>query len=208
MYDFANSGYDRRPDGGFQPYFVGVVAGGAGGRPSPDAGDAASSLVVMSRCRAIGAYADLHARKKSLLATSTACVRHGGAGLVVAAAPPCGHAMLMSNALPYGGRSTRPSCRNSRADLRRRPAGASLLRRHASLKPAYVLPAQARGVPATQSVPDMWHGSGPPDDMLTTGMATALLGRAASPARTGLPARRALPACLRRRAKQRRFYGP
>lgn len=77
MYDFANSGYTTVVlTAVFNSYFVGVVAGGA-----PWATFAwtlvlaVGSAIVMLTMPAIGAYADLRARKKALLALSTAgCV--------------------------------------------------------------------------------------------------------------------------------------
>jgi UMF1 family MFS transporter len=72
-YDFANSGYTTVVlTAVFSAYFVGSVAGGA-----PWATFAwtltlaASSLVVMLTMPALGAYADLRAAKKRLLALST-----------------------------------------------------------------------------------------------------------------------------------------
>jgi UMF1 family MFS transporter len=73
LYDFANSGYTTVVlTAVFNVYFVGVVAGGA------DWGTLAwtlvlglSSGIVMLTMPAIGAYADLRAAKKRLLALST-----------------------------------------------------------------------------------------------------------------------------------------
>ena len=77
MYDFANSGYTTVVlTAVFNTYFVSVAAGNA-----PWATFAwtltlaASSLVVMLTMPALGAYADLHAAKKKLLAiTTVGCV--------------------------------------------------------------------------------------------------------------------------------------
>ena len=77
MYDFANSGYTTVVlTAVFNTYFISVAAGNA-----PWATFAwtltlaASSLVVMLTMPALGAYADLHAAKKRLLAvTTTGCV--------------------------------------------------------------------------------------------------------------------------------------
>jgi UMF1 family MFS transporter len=73
MYDFANSGYTTVVlTAVFSAYFVGVVAGGA-----PWATFAwtltlaVSNVLVMLTMPAIGAYADLRAAKKRLLALST-----------------------------------------------------------------------------------------------------------------------------------------
>ncbi len=77
MYDFANSGYTTVVlTAVFNSYFVGVVAGGA-----PWATFAwtlvlaIGSAIIMLTMPALGAWADLRARKKTLLALSTAgCV--------------------------------------------------------------------------------------------------------------------------------------
>ena len=77
MYDFANSGYTTVVlTAVFNAYFVGVIAGGA-----PWATLAwtlvigASSAIVMLTMPAIGAFADLRAAKKRVLAMATAgCV--------------------------------------------------------------------------------------------------------------------------------------
>jgi MFS transporter, UMF1 family len=77
MYDFANSGYTTVVmTAVFNAYFVGVIAGGA-----PWATLAwtlvigASSAIVMVTMPALGAYADLRAAKKRMLAMATAgCV--------------------------------------------------------------------------------------------------------------------------------------
>ena len=77
MYDFANSGYTTVVlTAVFGAYFVGVVAGGAAwGTLAWTLAISASSLIVMLTTPAIGAYADLKAAKKPLLALSTAgCV--------------------------------------------------------------------------------------------------------------------------------------
>ena len=77
MYDFANSGYTTVVlTAVFNAYFVGVVAAGADWAPSR--GPlliALSSALVMLTMPALGAYADLRAAKKRLLALTTAgCV--------------------------------------------------------------------------------------------------------------------------------------
>ena len=77
MYDFANSGYTTVVlTAVFSAYFVGVVAGGADWATLAwTLAISASSLIVMLTMPAIGAYADLKAGKKRLLALSTAgCV--------------------------------------------------------------------------------------------------------------------------------------
>jgi MFS transporter, UMF1 family len=73
MYDFANSGYTTVVlTAVFNAYFVGVVAGGAAwGTLAWTATLAFSSLLVMFTMPAIGAYADLRAAKKRVLAFST-----------------------------------------------------------------------------------------------------------------------------------------
>ena len=77
MYDFANSGYTTVVlTAVFSAYFVGAVAGGADWATLVwTLAISASSLIVMLTMPAIGAYADLKAAKKRLLALSTAgCV--------------------------------------------------------------------------------------------------------------------------------------
>jgi UMF1 family MFS transporter len=83
MYDFANSGYTTVVITAiFNAYFVGVVAGGA-----PQAtlwwtlALSASYLVVMFTAPLIGAYADLRAKKKRILAMSTIVCAAGTAAL-------------------------------------------------------------------------------------------------------------------------------
>src|SRR5512147_2591591 len=86
MYDFANSGYTTVVlTAVFNTYFVGVVAQGAEWATLAwTLVIAASSLIVMLTMPAIGAYADLHARKKALLAMSTAACVAGTAALALA----------------------------------------------------------------------------------------------------------------------------
>ena len=77
MYDFANSGYTTVVlTAVFNSYFVGVVAGGADwGTLAWTVALGVSSALVMLLMPAIGAFADLSAAKKRLLAMSTAaCV--------------------------------------------------------------------------------------------------------------------------------------
>ena len=73
MYDFANSGYTTVVlTAVFSAYFVGAVAGGADWATLVwTLAISASSLIVMLTMPAIGAYADLKAAKKRLLAWST-----------------------------------------------------------------------------------------------------------------------------------------
>ncbi len=77
MYDFANSGYTTVVlTAVFNTYFVGVIAGNAEWATLAwTLALAVSSLLVMLTMPAIGAFADLRAAKKRLLALSTiACV--------------------------------------------------------------------------------------------------------------------------------------
>lgn len=73
MYDFANSGYTTVVlTAVFSAYFVGGVASGANWATLAwTSALALSSLIVMATMPAIGAYADLRAAKKRLLALST-----------------------------------------------------------------------------------------------------------------------------------------
>jgi UMF1 family MFS transporter len=73
MYDFANSGYTTVVlTAVFGAYFVGVVAGGAAWATLAwTMAISVASLLVMLTMPAIGAYADLKAAKKRLLALST-----------------------------------------------------------------------------------------------------------------------------------------
>lgn len=73
MYDFANSGYTTVVlTAVFSAYFVGVVAGGAPWATFAwTLALAVSNLLVMLTMPALGAYADLRAAKKRLLALST-----------------------------------------------------------------------------------------------------------------------------------------
>ena len=77
MYDFANSGYTTVVlTAVFNAYFVGVVAGNASwGTFAWTSTLAASSAIVMLTMPSLGAFADLRAAKKRLLALTTAgCV--------------------------------------------------------------------------------------------------------------------------------------
>ena len=77
MYDFANSGYTTVVlTAVFNAYFVGVIAGGAAWATLAwTLVIGASSAIVMVTMPALGAYADLRAAKKRVLATVTAgCV--------------------------------------------------------------------------------------------------------------------------------------
>ena len=77
MYDFANSGYTTVVlTAVFNVYFVGVIAGNADWATLAwTLALSASSLIVMLTMPSLGAYADLRAAKKRLLAATTAgCV--------------------------------------------------------------------------------------------------------------------------------------
>ena len=166
MYDFANSGYTTVVlTAVFNTYFVGVVAQGAEWATLAwTLVIAASSLIVMLTMPALGAYADLHARKKALLAMSTAaCVAGtaalslaGGGDLWIAVA-----AMLISNVCYSYGESLTAAFlpELAKSDSMGRVSGwgwsfgyfGGMLSLGLCL--AYVLSAQARGVPATEFVP-------------------------------------------------------
>ena len=88
MYDFANSGYTTVVlTAVFSAYFVGVVADGAAWATLAwTLAISASSVLVMLTMPALGAYADLKAAKKRLLAWTTA-----GCVLTTAALALAGH---------------------------------------------------------------------------------------------------------------------
>ena len=166
MYDFANSGYTTVVlTAVFNTYFVGVVAGGADWATLAwTLVIAASSLVVMLTMPAIGAYADLHARKKALLAMSTAACVAGTAALALAGGGDLWiavAAMLVSNVCYSYGESLTAAFlpELARSDSMGRVSGwgwsfgylGGMLSLGLCL--AYVLSAQARGIPATQFVP-------------------------------------------------------
>ncbi len=166
MYDFANSGYTTVVlTAVFNSYFVGVVAAGAEWATFAwTLVIAASSLVVMLTMPAIGAYADLHARKKALLAMSTAACVAGTAALALAGGGDLWiavAAMLVSNVCYSYGESLTAAFlpELARADSMGRVSGwgwsfgyfGGMLSLGLCL--AYVLSAQARGIPATQFVP-------------------------------------------------------
>ena len=166
MYDFANSGYTTVVlTAVFNTYFVGVVAQGAEWATLAwTLVIAASSLIVMVTMPAIGAYADLHARKKALLAMSTAACVAGTAALAAAGTGDLTIAviaMLVSNVCYSYGESLTAAFL---PELARSPSmgrvsgwgwsfgyfGGML---SLGLCLAYVLSAQARGLPATEFVP-------------------------------------------------------
>lgn len=166
MYDFANSGYTTVVlTAVFNSYFVGVAAEGA---PWATLAwtlvIAASSAIVMLTMPALGAHADLHARKKGLLAMSTAAcvlatvalsgVGRGDLWLAVVA-------MVISNVCYSYGESLTAAFlpELAREDAIGRVSGwgwsfgylGGMLSLGLCL--AYVLSAQSRGVPATEFVP-------------------------------------------------------
>lgn len=170
MYDFANSGYTTVVlTAVFNAYFVGAVAGNADWATLAwTSALALSSLIVMLTMPTIGAYADLRAAKKRLLALSTvACV------LTTAVLGLVGRgdlwlamiAIVLSNVFYSYGESLTAAFL---PELARREAigrvsgwgwsfgyfGGMLT---LGLGLAYVLWAQARGLPATHFVPvTMW----------------------------------------------------
>ena len=166
MYDFANSGYTTVVlTAVFNAYFVGVVAEGAPWATLAwTLALAGSSLLVMLTMPALGAYADLRAAKKRLLALTTAgCVActaalalvgRGDVALAVAA-------VLLSNTFYSYGESLSGAFlpELARKSAMGRVSGwgwsfgyfGGMLALGASL--AWVLSAQTRGEPATSFVP-------------------------------------------------------
>jgi len=166
MYDFANSGYTTVVlTAVFNSYFVAVVANGAPwGTLAWTLTLALSSLLVMATMPALGAYADLRAAKKRLLAGSTvACVAatvvlagvgRGDVALAVAA-------IVLSNSFYSVGESLTAAFlpELAKRDALGRVSGwgwsfgyvGGMLSLGLSL--AYVLVAQARGETATSFVP-------------------------------------------------------
>lgn len=166
MYDFANSGYTTVVlTAVFNAYFVGVVAGGADWATLAwTATLALASLVVMVLMPAIGAYADRRAAKKRLLAwttvicvVSTALLALAGPGAMVLAVL----AVVVSSACFAIGESLiaafLPELAKPGAIGKVSGWGWSfgyfggMLTLGVGL--AYVLSAQARGLPATHFVP-------------------------------------------------------
>jgi MFS transporter, UMF1 family len=166
MYDFANSGYTTVVlTAVFNAYFVGAVAGGASWATLAwTLALAGSSLLVMLTMPALGAYADLRAAKKRLLAFTTAgCVActaalalvgQGDVALAVVA-------VLLSNTFYSYGESLSGAFlpELARESAMGRVSGwgwsfgyfGGMLALGAGL--AWVLSAQARGEPATSFVP-------------------------------------------------------
>ncbi|WP_282823698.1 MFS transporter [Pelomonas sp. V22] len=166
MYDFANSGYTTVVlTAVYNAYFVGVIA-----ENSPSATllwtllIAASSLIVMLTMPMIGAHADRHAAKKRLLLISTAGCVVSTIGLGLAGRGElwgAGLAVVISNCCYSYGESLIASFlpELARRDALGRVSGwgwafgyfGGMLSLGLSL--AYVLHAQANGIPATTFVP-------------------------------------------------------
>jgi UMF1 family MFS transporter len=166
MYDFANSGYTTVVlTAVFNTYFVGVIAGNAEWATLAwTVALAVSSLLVMLTMPAIGAFADLRAAKKRLLALTTiACVAStallalAGRGDVALAMA----AIVVSNLFYSIGESLTAAFlpELARRDALGKVSGwgwsfgyfGGMLSLGLSL--AYVLWAQRQGHPATQFVP-------------------------------------------------------
>jgi MFS transporter, UMF1 family len=166
MYDFANSGYTTVVlTAVFNAYFVGVVADGAEWATLAwTASLSASCLLVMLTMPTIGAYADLRAAKKRLLAFTTAgcvvttlalaLVSRGDVALAVVA-------IILSNSFYAYGESLIASFlpELAKQDALGRVSGwgwsfgyfGGMLSLGLSL--AYVIWAQGQGLPATHFVP-------------------------------------------------------
>jgi UMF1 family MFS transporter len=166
MYDFANSGYTTVVlTAVFNSYFVGVAAQGADWATLAwTMVIAASSLVVMLTMPALGAYADLRARKKRMLALTTAACVVATAALAFVGRGDlwlAALAVIVSNVCYSYGESLTAAFlpELARADSMGRVSGwgwsfgyfGGMLSLGLCL--AYVLSAQARGVPATEFVP-------------------------------------------------------
>lgn len=174
MYDFANSGYTTVVlTAVFNAYFVGAVAGNADWATLAwTSALAVSNLVVMLTMPAIGAYADLRAAKKPLLAIGTAACVVATAALGLVGPGDLWLAIVaivVSNAFYSYGESLIAAFL---PELARREAigrvsgwgwsfgyfGGMLT---LGLSLAYVLWAQAQGQTATQFVPmTMWVTAG------------------------------------------------
>ncbi|MDZ5459592.1 MFS transporter [Azohydromonas lata] len=166
MYDFANSGYTTVVlTAVFNAYFVGVVAGNAAWATLAwTLTLAASNALVVLLMPALGAWGDVHAAKKKLLACATA-----GCVLGCAMLAACGRddvalavaAVLVSNAFYSAGESLIAAFlpELARRDAMGRVSGwgwsfgyfGGMLTLGLSL--AYVLWAQAQGQRAEQFVP-------------------------------------------------------
>lgn len=168
MYDFANSGYTTLVlTAVFGAYFVGVVAGGADWATLAwTLAISASSLIVMLTMPAIGAYADLKAAKKRLLAWSTVGCVLATAALALAG-PGDMWVAVVAVVLSYTFYSYGESLiaaflpELARDDAMGRVSGwgwsfgylGGMLALGLGLGLAYVTAAQSRGEPATAFVP-------------------------------------------------------
>lgn len=166
MYDFANSGYTTVVlTAVFNSYFVGVAAQGADWATLAwTMVIAASSLIVMLTMPALGAYADLRARKKLLLAVTTVVCVVATAALALVGRGDlwlAATAMIVSNVCYSYGESLTAAFlpELARKESMGRVSGwgwsfgyfGGMLSLGLCL--GYVLWAQARGVPATEFVP-------------------------------------------------------
>jgi UMF1 family MFS transporter len=166
MYDFANSGYTTVVlTAVFNAYFVSVVAQGAAwGTLAWTLAIAASSLIVMLTLPAVGAYADLRAAKKRLLAGCTVVCVLGTAALAGVGSGDVwlaiGAVVVSNIAYSYGESLTAAFLPElARPEAMGRVSGwgwsfgylGGMLALGLGL--AYVISAQARGEPATSFVP-------------------------------------------------------
>ncbi|MCW7537729.1 MFS transporter [Aquabacterium sp. A7-Y] len=166
MYDFANSGYTTVVlTAVFNAYFVGVVTGNAGwGTFAWTASLALSCLIVMVTMPALGAWADLRAAKKRLLAFTTAGCVVSTLALAFAGPGEVGWtvvAVVLSNCFYAYGESLIAAFlpELARGEALGRVSGwgwafgycGGMLALGLSL--AYVLWAQSRGLPASDFVP-------------------------------------------------------
>ncbi len=166
MYDFANSGYTTVVlTAVFSAYFVGGVAKGASwGTLAWTSALALSSLIVMITMPVIGAYADLRAAKKRLLMLSTVGCVAATAALAGAGPGDVAWALIaivLSNVFYTYGDSLIASFlpELAREDRMGSVSGwgwsfgylGGMLTLGLSL--AYVLSAQAKGLPASHFVP-------------------------------------------------------
>jgi MFS transporter, UMF1 family len=166
MYDFANSGYTTVVlTAVFNAYFVGVVAGDAPWATLAwTMSLAVSSAIVMVTMPAIGAFGDLRAAKKKLLALSTVVCVLATLGLAFAGRGNVAWAVaavIVSNTFYSYGESLTAAFlpELARREALGRVSGwgwsfgyfGGMLSLGLSL--GYVLHAQAQGLPATEFVP-------------------------------------------------------
>jgi MFS transporter, UMF1 family len=166
MYDFANSGYTTVVlTAVFNAYFVGVVAGDAPWATLAwTLSLAVSSAIVMITMPAIGAFGDLRAAKKKLLALSTVVCVLATLGLAFAGRGNVAWAVaavIVSNTFYSYGESLTAAFlpELARREALGRVSGwgwsfgyfGGMLSLGLSL--GYVLHAQAQGLPATEFVP-------------------------------------------------------